>query len=355
MFLTKDGKAKLGDLNVSKIAKKGLLYTQTGTPYYASPEVWKDQPYDSKSDIWSLGCVVYEAVTLKPPFRAQSMEALNQRVQKGVYPKIPSIYSEDLSNLIKLLLQVNPKKRPSCDEILRLPIIRKKMEELQLEEDPEKTSLAGNALLGTIQLPKNLRILREKLPKPNYGIKSSPDENEDEPPPSAHIHRNKSTRANQSSAKVLESNLPASGGSVNSNREPQRPTKRPSRVPEPMLAAAAPEPPEKVFRLPDIRKGAPPIRRSPPRVYAQKEERLASYLQNPAARQASGMHGGDPREDRNSRLRRMYDELNKYKAAYYAMPVIHEEKPRGPIIQNVYHNAYHIYQQPVYVRPSWWG
>jgi NIMA (never in mitosis gene a)-related kinase 1/4/5 len=70
IFLSKSGDAKLGDLNVSKVAKKGLLYTQTGTPYYASPEVWKDLPYDSKSDIWSLGCVLYEMITLKPPFRA---------------------------------------------------------------------------------------------------------------------------------------------------------------------------------------------------------------------------------------------------------------------------------------------
>lgn len=59
VFLTQEGVAKLGDMNVSKIAKNGLLYTQTGTPYYASPEVWKDQPYDQKSDIWSLGCVIY--------------------------------------------------------------------------------------------------------------------------------------------------------------------------------------------------------------------------------------------------------------------------------------------------------
>lgn len=64
IFLQKDAPAKLGDLNVSKVAKKGLLYTQTGTPYYASPEVWKDLPYDSKSDIWSLGCVLYEMITL---------------------------------------------------------------------------------------------------------------------------------------------------------------------------------------------------------------------------------------------------------------------------------------------------
>lgn len=53
------GNYKLGDLNVSKILKRGLAYTQTGTPYYASPEVWKDQPYDSKSDIWSLGTSQY--------------------------------------------------------------------------------------------------------------------------------------------------------------------------------------------------------------------------------------------------------------------------------------------------------
>lgn len=70
IFLTKDGKVKLGDLNVSKVAKKGLLKTQTGTPYYASPEVWKDKPYDFKSDIWSLGCVLYEMITLSPPFTA---------------------------------------------------------------------------------------------------------------------------------------------------------------------------------------------------------------------------------------------------------------------------------------------
>jgi NIMA (never in mitosis gene a)-related kinase len=75
IFLNKDGSVKLGDLNVSKVAKYGgLLFTQTGTPYYASPEVWRDQPYDYKSDIWSLGCVLYEMVTLEPPFKSQNMD-----------------------------------------------------------------------------------------------------------------------------------------------------------------------------------------------------------------------------------------------------------------------------------------
>ena len=81
----KDLTAKLGDLNVSKVAKKGLGYTQTGTPYYASPEVWRDQPYDIKSDVWSLGCVLYETITLKPPFRAQDMANLYKKVLKGIF------------------------------------------------------------------------------------------------------------------------------------------------------------------------------------------------------------------------------------------------------------------------------
>lgn len=56
VFLTDDLIVKLGDMNVSRMADhQGLNYTQTGTPYYASPEVWKDKPYDFKSDIWSLG------------------------------------------------------------------------------------------------------------------------------------------------------------------------------------------------------------------------------------------------------------------------------------------------------------
>ena len=115
LFLFKDMQAKLGDLNVSKIVKKGLSYTQTGTPYYASPEVWRDQPYDSKSDIWSLGCVLYEMCALVPPFRADDMQGLYKKVIKGKFPRIPDHFSQEMATVIKFMLQISPSYRPSCE------------------------------------------------------------------------------------------------------------------------------------------------------------------------------------------------------------------------------------------------
>lgn len=105
VFLNRDFTVKLGDMNVSKvIGQRGLNYTQTGTPYYASPEVWKDEPYDFKSDIWSLGCVLYEMVALKPPFQASDMSGLYKRVIRGQVPRIPKSFSNDLWTMIQSLL-----------------------------------------------------------------------------------------------------------------------------------------------------------------------------------------------------------------------------------------------------------
>ena len=116
VFLCLNGQYKLGDMNVAKMAEKnGLIHTQTGTPYYASPEVWKDQPYDCKSDIWSLGCVLYEMTALAPPFKAKSMDELFKTVCQANYPPIPTYYSNDLARLISMLLQADPRNRPSCD------------------------------------------------------------------------------------------------------------------------------------------------------------------------------------------------------------------------------------------------
>ena len=166
VFLQSDGSAKLGDLNVSKVARRGLGYTQTGTPYYASPEVWKDQPYDNKSDIWSLGCVLYEMITLRPPFRAENMEGLYNKVIKGQFSKIPERFSNDLQTIVRLLIQVSPNDRPSCEKILKHPIIQNRIEYFKSFASDEVNE--DQALLQTIRIPKNLLFLSDKLPRPNY-------------------------------------------------------------------------------------------------------------------------------------------------------------------------------------------
>ena len=171
IFLFSDGSAKLGDLNVSKVVYKGIGYTQTGTPYYASPEVWKDQPYDSKSDIWSLGCVTFEMMGLRPPFRAENMEKLYNKVIKGQYGKISERYSDDIKEMIKLMLKVNPKERPSCAQILNHDLVKKRMEFFQAQSGLDEENLDGideGVLLKTIRIPKNILFLTERLPGSNY-------------------------------------------------------------------------------------------------------------------------------------------------------------------------------------------
>lgn len=112
----KTKEVKLGDMNVSKVGD--LCMTQTGTPYYASPEVWKDLPYDYKSDIWSLGCVLYEMITFRPPFNGDDMEGLYQSIVMGTFDSIPSQYSQNLKFMIDNLLEKTPVKRPSTSYIL---------------------------------------------------------------------------------------------------------------------------------------------------------------------------------------------------------------------------------------------
>jgi NIMA (never in mitosis gene a)-related kinase 1/4/5 len=168
VFLTKDGKVKLGDLNVSKVFKAGMNHTQTGTPYYASPEVWKDEPYDTKSDIWSLGCVLYEAAALKPPFQAEDMKSLYRKVTRGAFPALPSVFSQDFSQVLSCFIIVDPKKRPSAAQILRLPLVNKRV---NVKED--NAEVQDSRLLGTIRLPPNIAMIRERLPEAKYHLKSS--------------------------------------------------------------------------------------------------------------------------------------------------------------------------------------
>jgi NIMA (never in mitosis gene a)-related kinase len=159
VFLMKDGRAKLGDMNVSKISKQCLEHTQTGTPYYASPEVWQDLPYDCKSDLWSLGCVIYECSCLKPPFRADDLQGLFKKVVKGEYPSLPRSFSSDLNLLISRLLMIDPQQRIGPSSILTLPEVKKR---LVNDEDSQ------SSLLQTIYFPTKVKQLADCLPRANF-------------------------------------------------------------------------------------------------------------------------------------------------------------------------------------------
>jgi serine/threonine protein kinase len=81
----------------------------SGTPYYLSPEICNDQPYDRKSDVWALGCVLYELAALRRPFDAASLPALVVKILRGAYAPIPSRYSPALKSLVDGLLKQDPK------------------------------------------------------------------------------------------------------------------------------------------------------------------------------------------------------------------------------------------------------
>ena len=106
MFLGKDDKIKIGDLGVAKLLNQtaNFAHTIVGTPYYLSPELCKEEPYDHKSDVWSLGCVLYELCTFRHPFEANNQGALILKIVKGKFEPIPSSYSFGLRKITEQLL-----------------------------------------------------------------------------------------------------------------------------------------------------------------------------------------------------------------------------------------------------------
>ncbi|XP_062432635.1 serine/threonine-protein kinase Nek3 isoform X4 [Rhea pennata] len=120
VFLTQNGKVKLGDFGSARLLAHPVSYacTYVGTPYYVPPEIWESMPYNNKSDIWSLGCILYELCTLRHPFQANSWKHLILKICKGSYNPLPSHYSYELHYLIKQMFKRNPKNRPSATTIL---------------------------------------------------------------------------------------------------------------------------------------------------------------------------------------------------------------------------------------------
>ena len=120
IFLTKDLVIKLGDFGIAKAltSSKALAETVIGTPYYMSPELCEDQPYGEKSDVWAMGCVLYELTCLVLPFTSQNMAGLVVKILRGRYAPIPATYGDAVATICGRMLARDPRERPSVGEIL---------------------------------------------------------------------------------------------------------------------------------------------------------------------------------------------------------------------------------------------
>ncbi|XP_012582104.1 PREDICTED: serine/threonine-protein kinase Nek8 isoform X2 [Condylura cristata] len=114
---------KIGDFGISKIlSSKSKAYTVVGTPCYISPELCEGKPYNQKSDIWALGCVLYELASLKRAFEAANLPALVLKIMSGTFAPISDRYSPELRQLVLSLLSLEPTQRPPLSHIMAQPL-----------------------------------------------------------------------------------------------------------------------------------------------------------------------------------------------------------------------------------------
>ena len=126
---------KLGDFGLSKVMQShDFASTYVGTPFYMSPEICAAEKYTLKSDIWSLGCIMYELCTREPPFNAKTHFQLVQKIKEGKIAPLPAVYSQELFAIIKDCLRVNPDRRPDTAMLLNLPVVRLMRKEKEMSE-----------------------------------------------------------------------------------------------------------------------------------------------------------------------------------------------------------------------------
>lgn len=147
-FLSKSGNIKMGDFGIAKVLEctAACAQTQIGTPYYLSPEICQGKSYAWGSDIWSMGCILYEMCAKRVPFEAPDLKGLIKKITSGSPPELPGEYSAPLRALCKDLLDRDASKRPHAAEILKRPVVqemvRKMLDEVK-EEEPSEVSRAS--------------------------------------------------------------------------------------------------------------------------------------------------------------------------------------------------------------------
>uniref|UniRef100_A0A7S0RG92 non-specific serine/threonine protein kinase n=1 Tax=Chlamydomonas leiostraca TaxID=1034604 RepID=A0A7S0RG92_9CHLO len=124
IFVAADGSLKLGDLGLSRYFSSRTLQavTTVGTPYYMSPECIRGTPYDFSSDVWSLGCLLYELVALRNPFykENQSLYALGKHITSCTYDPLPGAVPQPLRDLVTAMLQPQPQQRPTVAQLVQI-------------------------------------------------------------------------------------------------------------------------------------------------------------------------------------------------------------------------------------------
>lgn len=136
VFLDKFNTVKLGDFGLAKILDHEhvmMANTYVGTPYYMSPEVLLGKPFTPQSDIWSLGCVLYELCAKHPPFQAKTYLQLSKKIRDGVFSPIPNVYSATLNKTISACLNMNALQRPTTATLLRLDVMKLCRKEREVE------------------------------------------------------------------------------------------------------------------------------------------------------------------------------------------------------------------------------
>ena len=165
VFLTNGSTVKLGDFGLSKLlSAHDFASTYVGTPFYMSPEICSSERYSGKSDIWSLGCIMYELCTLEPPFNARSHLELIQKIRLGKVKPLPSRYSKELGMIIATCLRVNPDERPDTAQMLQTNGIKFARMKLQSELAHGQDSAERDALLEKLKYAeKENATLREEV------------------------------------------------------------------------------------------------------------------------------------------------------------------------------------------------
>ncbi|KAI1483392.1 kinase-like protein [Daldinia eschscholtzii] len=158
VFLGENNSVKLGDFGLSKmIQSHDFASTYVGTPFYMSPEICAAERYTLKSDIWSLGCIIYELCAREPPFNAKTHFQLVQKIKEGKVPPLPRVYSGELMAVIKDCLRVNPDLRPDTATLLNLPVVRLMRKEREAVEFKMQLESRNNVLNN------KLKQVEEKL------------------------------------------------------------------------------------------------------------------------------------------------------------------------------------------------